>query len=199
MDNFIDKLAQKFTAGEVIRANSMAEAREMKRLQKQVEEYETCLQEMRKVQMKNTEAANQLSALVADSSSRMEAIANASLDKIAEASVNKKETILLEEIEKEVENLRQAMQENQDKTEELFRQADDYLHKENVKVYRNVQAVIVDELNAKTEAMTTANEETVKKYSGKHTVLLILILLGVSVSLILQIFNTLTMYGIKFW
>ena len=30
MDNFIDRLAQKFTAGEVIRANAAAEERELK-------------------------------------------------------------------------------------------------------------------------------------------------------------------------
>ena len=32
MDNFIDRLAQKFIAGEVIRANSAVEEREMKKL-----------------------------------------------------------------------------------------------------------------------------------------------------------------------
>ena len=31
MDNFIDRLAQKFTAGEVISANSAAEERELKK------------------------------------------------------------------------------------------------------------------------------------------------------------------------
>ena len=40
MDNFMDKLAQKFSAQEVIKANSQAEAAEMKKLQLQVAEYE---------------------------------------------------------------------------------------------------------------------------------------------------------------
>ena len=60
MDNFIDKLAQKFIAGEVIKANSVAEERELKRLREQVAEYERCLQEMRKVQMTNTQTAKNL-------------------------------------------------------------------------------------------------------------------------------------------
>ena len=55
MDNFIDKLAQKFTAGEVIRANQAAEEQELRRLRQQVAEYENCLQEMRKLQLLNTE------------------------------------------------------------------------------------------------------------------------------------------------
>ncbi len=40
MDNFMDKLAQKFNAQEMIKANSQAEAAEMKKLQLQVAEYE---------------------------------------------------------------------------------------------------------------------------------------------------------------
>lgn len=195
MDNFIDKLAQKFTAGEVIRANSAAEARELKRLQKQVEEYEACLQEMRKIQMKNTEAADKLTTLVENSSAHIQELTNAGLEKIAEASINKEEA----EILKEIENLRQALQENQTKIEEFFRQADDYLHKENVKVYRNVQAVIVDELNAKSEALTTSQEEVTKKYSKKNTVWLVLIFLTVAADLIIQICNMLTAYGIRLW
>ena len=46
MDNFIDKLAQKFNAQEMIKANSQAEAAEMKKLQLQISEYEKILQEM---------------------------------------------------------------------------------------------------------------------------------------------------------
>ena len=39
MDNFMDKLAQKFSAQEMIKANSQAEAEEMKLIQMQVSEY----------------------------------------------------------------------------------------------------------------------------------------------------------------
>ena len=35
---------------------------------------------------------------------------------------------------------------DREKTEELFKQSDDFAHKENVKVYRNVQAVVVEEM-----------------------------------------------------
>ena len=55
MDNFMDKLAQKFNAQEMIKANSQAEAAEMKKLQLQVAEYEKILQEMRKLNYKNAE------------------------------------------------------------------------------------------------------------------------------------------------
>lgn len=49
MDTFMDKLAQKFTAQELIKANSLAEAEEMNRLKVQVEEYNGCLNRMKQV------------------------------------------------------------------------------------------------------------------------------------------------------
>ncbi len=43
MDTFMDKLAQKLTAQEMIRANSAAETEEMELLKEQVKEYKECL------------------------------------------------------------------------------------------------------------------------------------------------------------
>ena len=42
---------------------------------------------------------------------------------------------------------------DREKTEELFKQSDDFAHKENVKVYRNVQAVVVEELEKQTQTI----------------------------------------------
>lgn len=59
MDTFMDKLAQRFTAQEMIKANSAAEAQEMSRLKEQVKEYTECLDHMRKLcaEMEQTAAA----------------------------------------------------------------------------------------------------------------------------------------------
>ena len=46
---------------------------------------------------------------------------------------------------------------------QLLKQSDDFTHKENVKVYRNVQAVVVDEVKKQTEAMSSQNEELVRR------------------------------------
>ena len=70
MDNFIDRLAQKFIAGEVIRANSAAEERELKKLREQVAEYERCLQEMRKIQLTNTQSAQNLHDMMIENASK---------------------------------------------------------------------------------------------------------------------------------
>lgn len=49
MDTFMDKLAQKFTAQELIKANTLAETEEMNRLKIQVEEYTGCLNRMKQI------------------------------------------------------------------------------------------------------------------------------------------------------
>ncbi len=49
MDTFMDKLAQKFTAQELIKANTAAETEEMNRLKVQVEEYTGCLNRMKQI------------------------------------------------------------------------------------------------------------------------------------------------------
>lgn len=67
MDNFMDKLAQRYNAGEMIKANSEAEAAEMQNLQEQVEAYEAVLQEMRKLNYKNTELTEKMYSLVDES------------------------------------------------------------------------------------------------------------------------------------
>lgn len=60
MDNFIDKLAQRFGSQEIIRANAEAEEKENKRLKEQLDQYDARLQEIRKLNLKNLEIADRL-------------------------------------------------------------------------------------------------------------------------------------------
>lgn len=64
MDNFMDKLAKRFNAGEIIRANAQAEARDMKRLQERTAEYEMMMKEMRRLNLKNVEMTEQVQQLI---------------------------------------------------------------------------------------------------------------------------------------
>ncbi|MDE6714131.1 MAG: hypothetical protein K2K20_10380 [Lachnospiraceae bacterium] len=63
----MDKLAQRYNAQEMIMANSQAEAARMQNLQEQVEAYEAVLQEMRKLNYKNTELTEKMYSLVDES------------------------------------------------------------------------------------------------------------------------------------
>ena len=57
MDTFIDKLAQRRNAQEMIRANMTAEAVKMEQLQNQMQAYDGLMQEIRKVNLKTAENA----------------------------------------------------------------------------------------------------------------------------------------------
>ena len=169
MDNFMDKLAQKLNAQEVIKANSQAEAAELRRLRVQMEAYNECLQEMRKLNQKSAELAEkseesagrseELAKQAGELTEKAQTLLEEGIDKIA--SVPEKD----EEAEKEqlLSDIRVSLEENAQKLADLFAQSDDFVHKENVKVYRNVQAVIVDELKAQTELLTQKSDECARK------------------------------------
>ena len=69
MDTFIDKLAQKTVANDMISANSAAEARENQRLKDQLASYEEILQEMKQVNLKNIESASKVSDMISQAGS----------------------------------------------------------------------------------------------------------------------------------
>lgn len=150
MDNFMDKLAQRLTAQEMIKANSAADASELERLQKQLAQYDACLQEMRKLSLKNTENTDKVSELLDESISKIQSYETGRLGII--------------------EVINEKADECVEKANECVEKANDFVHKENVKVYRNVQAVVVDETKKQTEAL----EKALTENKGKSTAALVL-------------------------
>lgn len=240
MDNFIDKLAQKFTAQEIIKANASAEAQELQRTREQVQQYETYLQEMKQVNDSTKEALAKLEQTL---SSGVDKISSAqvptegintlieeSLERIrsAQESADRQQSELEERLSGQIQQLQsklvEQLEEQSARTvalvgqvavgdeEDTFSEAQqnylkelsvvqlkalkelsveqlisvkeqaseqlisgkelldaqkeeliDFVHKENVKVYRNVQAVIVDELNKQTENMNQQMDKLMSK------------------------------------
>lgn len=265
MDNFMDKLAQKLNAQEMIKANSAADAEKMKRMQLQIEEYDTALQEMRKLGLKHAENLDKFNSLVEEANQKIEEIAKDSINKIDAVQVKDDEITQIhtklkeleelfhadqkemQEISKRVEafaknneetfhkieGFAQKNEENYHKIEgfaqkneenfhiiegfaqkneenihriealvqkneenfhkiealaqkneenfykideisqksdeafsrinELFKKNEEYIHSEDVKVYRNVQAVVVEEAEKQTEIVTRGQKESGKK------------------------------------
>ena len=208
MDNFIDRLAQKFIAGEVIRANSAAEERELKKLREQVAEYERCLQEMRKIQLTNTQSAQNLHDMMVENADAIRKLTKESLDKLSDvqtgadareadakkavdtvtATMVKMEEQVLK-MQETVSALSEGLEKNQTEMKEYFEKADDFLHKENVKVYRNVQAVVVEEVGNKAQEIIKASEEATSKASKPVLIFAVLAFLTAAVSLVFQIFE----------
>lgn len=300
MDNFMDKLAKRFNAGEIIKANAQAEARDMKRMQERTAEYERMMQEMRRLNLKNVEVTEQVQQLircgieqfegygsgeellgnkidrteeaVREETENVKAAVESIKNGVSDASVRtddgfyrlggrldeiergvndsfrqNQQAVLdaLKELEEKVgsgsgmeeafERLetvisagRYATEENIREMSELIRQAqesvqqmeeslrstreiliatrmsveegqkhlEDHVHKENVRVYRNVQAVITDEATKKSRDIGTRLdqlENNVKKNGGVKPLLVITLLLalasvGIQVAQILQLF-----------
>ena len=205
MDTFIDKLAQKRHAQEMILANMTAEAAKMEQMQDQMKAYDELMQEIRQVNLKTAENLmdmqntlkqymTKLESIQADNSKHEETKqALAQLKALMEDKSKDGETkqalaqlkALLEDNNKNEESM-QALTQMRESLEEKFKQADDFLHRENVKVYRNVQAAMTDELNKQTEELKKSQREN----RGSRAVLpiSILILIGVLADILIHLF-----------
>lgn len=165
MDNLMDKIAQKLSAQEVIRANAAADAAQMEKLESQVAEYDACMKEMRRLNLKNVENEQKLKELLEEGSTRIQELADECILKIqgtqSEVQINREKE---EEVRNLLEELKTLYSDNTTKIEDLFRESDDFVHKENVKVYRNVQAVMVEELEKQTQDIIN----NVRALSGRN-------------------------------
>lgn len=157
MDTFMDKLAQKFTAQEIIKANAAAEAAELQRTRDQVKQYDDCLQEMKQVNEDTKNALVQMEKALAAGLEKFQSaeIPTEGLNELVECSLAR-----IRELQQDTEQIQTGIKEQMDhKCGDIT----DFVHKENVKVYRNVQAVIVDELNKQNEMLNEKLTAIVKK------------------------------------
>lgn len=205
MDTFIDKLAQKRNAQEMILANMTAEAAKMEEMQNQMKAYDDLMQEIRQVNLKTAENLSDVQDTLKEYMTKLEALQQdnsrdeetkqvlAQIKGLLEDNSKDEETKqalvqireLLEDNSKD-EETKQALIQLREVLDEKFRQADDFLHKENVKVYRNVQAAVVEELNKQTEELKKSQKEN----RGSKAVLpiSILILLAVLADIAIHLF-----------
>ncbi len=297
MDNFMDKLAKRFNAGELIQANGEAEARENQRLKEQMDEYDKVIQEVRRLNLKTMEVSEQVSQMAAAGIEQIESYqAPASVNDYAEdyteefISLSRKVDMTADETRKQLEDAtndtkkqledsvsemrkqledsvyrleaalsqaeasiaqmegsinqvgsavsrvelgsdtnqrsmesairgleqvirEQAQQpeEGEDKSvrqikemivnvrlylDEVQKHIEDYVHKEDVKVYRNVQAAVSEQLSLKTrdlnDHMDQMEKEVLKNKGTKGLVVLAVVLSGASLVLqVLQMLNIL--------
>ncbi len=157
MDSFIDLFAQRKNAQEMIKANSQAEAKENQHLHEQLKNYEEAIENLRKQSLQNEETAGKVTKLLDESIAKLE-----SRETDRETS-DKRLLEVCEELRKELENTKaevaqiretvDVLKESGAATDELtdamdirLKDTEELVHRENVKVYRNVQAVVQEEL-----------------------------------------------------
>ena len=202
LDNFMDKIAQKLNSQELIRANAAADAAELESLEKQLaifkeqmDKYDDCIQEMRKLNLKNIESAQGVQNLAdtaneklgqtvgeveAESVSRIKQTSEVSIAGINQAlSESLAKIAEIKENSDNLEQITENMSGLQTKLEELFRNLEDFLHTDNVKVYRNVQASVVEELEKQTTELKGAVEQT----ASRNKVLLPFVIITMVISI----------------
>ena len=157
MDTLIDKLAQKKNAQEMIRANAAAEAAKMEQMEKQLAAYDELMQEIRRVNIRTSENVENMRKLLAQCMEKLESL---------EADDGKSA-----DVEQQLAGIKSLL-------EERFTQSEEFMHKENVKVYRNVQAAFTEELG---------KQEQAPKKSGMPVGLCVAILIGVAADILINL------------
>lgn len=162
MDTFRNNYAQQRYAQDMITANYMAEAEEKERMAAKLTGYENMLQEMQKCNLQNLENAEKVKELLSAALEKIEEIqkkeepaagkALEELKKLLEeqkageqnlAEVQAEQTKKIEELlEKQNEQRKEELDAFQKQVDERLQAMEEFTHKESVKVYRNVQAVL---------------------------------------------------------
>ena len=206
MDTFIDKLAQKRNAQEMILANMTAEAAKMEQMQNQMKAYDELMQEVRRVNLKTAENLSEVQDTLDEYMDRLEDMqenygkddetkqALEQLKELLESNSRNDETKQALEQLKELlesnsgnEETMQVLTQLRELQEEKFRQSSDFLHKENVKVYRNVQAAVTEELVKQTAELKQSQREN--RGSKALLPISILILLAVLADIAIHLFS----------
>lgn len=189
MDIFMDKLAQKATAQEIIKANTTADLEELRKLRGQSAEYAECLANLKKL---TDEGFQKLEHMREDGDETHSLVA----ENIKEVSSLRQDMgefrLLLGELQGQVAAVGKNLADMSGQTEagiraleekidvlcgqlealgsgqviERLDTVEENVHKECVKVYRNVQAVMVEESGKQKDAMEEAARE-IKNSRGK--------------------------------
>ena len=164
MDMFMDKLAQKLTAQEIIKANTAADTEELNRLKNQLQEYNDCLEK--------------LGNLIEEAEGRIQAppVEAERISHLVEEGIGR----LRDALEKE---LSERAEQDGVRMEDKWNMLNDSVHKECVKVYRNVQSVVVEE-NRKQEAAVKAQAGRLKAVLGISIAALVISLAGAAMQLL---------------
>ena len=253
MDTFMDKLASKLNAQEMIRANSAAEAAESDRLKQEVEAYKQCLEQMRQISSQNAANADEVAELVKACMDKIAAIQieSGKSDEVlttmqtnseamlAEMKINSDAMLtemksssnamlnemknssgaMLDEVKTNSDAMLNAVQntmqaktdamvvEVQARNDELkeslkgeilaeikkeLKTQEENVHKECVKVYRNVQAVVTEENDKQTNAIVE-NQTKIRK---RATAALVCGILAMSFSAVQLILSVLEITGV---
>ena len=157
MDSFIDKLSQRLSGQDAIKANNAAEAQETQRLRGQVENlsnqvagFDACLQEIRTVNVKSAANVDKAEELLSQGIRKLETLleqqkqdqkdtaGSAELDAVkAELSELKK---LVGELSAQLHSTNELVENQNKAAADQVSKSEDFNHRENLKVYHPEQS-----------------------------------------------------------
>ena len=194
MDMFMDKLAQKLNAQEIIRANTTAETEELNRLRSRVAEYNECLDKLAAMIEDGRAKLEGVSIENTDLKARVEGI-QSSVDALEEAVAGNSGDIkgLAKDVETLLKESLQEISAMQFGIQAIVASSDENVHKECVKVYRNVQAVVVEEGTKQAEnlAQVSAKVDAAKSKAGVALGISIVTMVLVLSSVVMQVLELL--------
>ena len=135
MDTFMDKLAQKLNAQEMIKANSAADAEEMDQLKNQLREYDECLAQMQQVN-KELRAVNHametlMSETIAPEVTKLSEESVAAIRKMQQENTEK-----LQELQQEYTTKLEEIRQNTEELEALRKHLDEKLDGSDENVHK---------------------------------------------------------------
>ena len=145
---------------ELIRANGAAEAARTDRLREEVSDYTQMIEQLRDLYDRNNELVQKLQFMNRSQTDEIRRLIQDNNDRISEKLTTMQgldTQVLQDQVRAAAGDSRQAVidavQKSQDHATQLHRQSDDFNHKENVRVYRNIQAAMISELGKQTEEL----------------------------------------------
>ena len=129
----------------------------MEQMEKQLAAYDELMQEIRRVNIRTSENVENMRKLLAQCMEKLESL---------EADDGKSA-----DVEQQLAGIKSLL-------EERFTQSEEFMHKENVKVYRNVQAAFTEELGRQTQT---------SKESRVPMGLCVAILIGVAADILINL------------
>lgn len=210
MDNFMERITSRFSSTDIIKANQQADAAQLDSAKEQIVLFENqmvkvdnALSDLRQVNLKNIESAQDIQNMTRESANKITAAVNnvesesvrsiketsdlsiASINKTVEDALSKINEI--KESADSIDAIKESVTVITEKIDSLRREIEEYSHADHVKIYRNVQASFVEEL--------TKQSSEIKDTTKKKGVMLPLMIITMLVSIASLTITILNMIG----
>lgn len=146
---------------EMIRANGAAEAAQTDRLKAEVEDYAQILEELRELYDKNNELVQKLQFMNRSSQDNVKTMLEENSRQISEKLAALEEwdhkafeSEMRSSLNDAKEEIMGSIRESSGEARILFSGVNDFSHRDNVRVYRNVQASMIAELERQTQELS---------------------------------------------